>query len=165
MQIIVLGLDPGSRITGWGVVAESSGQARLLGCGTVRTNTAEDMPERLGEIFLGVRSVIEEYGPTEAAIENVFLAKNAMSALKLGQARGAAIAACAVAGLSVAAYEPTMVKKSLVGAGRAEKSQVAFMLGQLFGCKPDWPVDASDALGVAVCHLNHRRLHRLTGGK
>ena len=106
--------------------------------------------------------VIEKYQPHEAAIENVFVSTNTSSALKLGQARGAAIAACAVRDLPVSGYEPTKVKKSIVGAGRAEKSQVAFMVGRILGCKPDWAEDASDALAVAVCHLNMRRFAKLT---
>jgi len=102
--------------------------------------------------------------PTEAAIESVFVSKNSASAIKLGQARGAAMAACAVAGLTVADYPPTMVKKSIVGVGRAEKEQVAFMVAQILGVKkPDWALDASDALAVALCHLNERRMRRLMG--
>ena len=161
--VVVLGLDPGSRVTGFGVVAEVSGQARLVEAGTIRTGD-KDMAARLGIIFSKVAAVIERHGPAEAAMENVFVAENTASALKLGQARGAALAACGGAGLTVAAYAPMEVKKSLVGAGRAEKSQVAFMVARVLGMKgAAWPTDASDALAVAVCHLNHRRMQRLTG--
>jgi len=96
-------------------------------------------------------------------MEDVFVSKNPSSALKLGQARGAAMAACAVAGVRVHAYEPTVVKKSLVGVGRAEKTQVAFMVAQVLGCRKPLAADASDALAVAVCHLNQRRMKRLLG--
>ena len=161
-EIIVLGLDPGSRCMGWGVVREVSGQAELLEAGTIRINAKNDLGTRLGDIFKGVAQVIEKYQPHEAAVENVFVSINTSSALKLGQARGAAIAACAVRDLPVSGYEPTKVKKSIVGAGRAEKSQVAFMVGRILGCKPDWAEDASDALAVAVCHLNMRRFAKLT---
>jgi crossover junction endodeoxyribonuclease RuvC len=161
--VVVLGLDPGSRVTGFGVVAEVSGQARLLEAGTIRTGD-KDMAARLGAIFRKVAAVIERHGPGEAAMENVFVAENTASALKLGQARGAALAACGVAGLAVAGYEPSKVKKSLVGVGSADKKQVAFMVARVLGVKdPDWPLDASDALAVAVCHLNERRFRKMAG--
>ena len=162
--VVVLGLDPGSQVTGYGVVREASGRAELLAVGTIRTPSGGEMAERLGVIFTRVAELIRAHSPDEAAIESVFVSKNTASALKLGQARGAAMAACAVAGVSVAGYAPTQVKKSLVGVGRAEKEQVAFMVAQILGVKkPDWALDASDALGVAICHLNERRLRRMTG--
>ncbi|MBU1001703.1 MAG: crossover junction endodeoxyribonuclease RuvC [Proteobacteria bacterium] len=162
--ILVLGIDPGSRITGFGLVRELSGQATLVAAGTVRTGSVQDLGLRLGKIYEGIAALILEHGPHEAAVENVFVSKNTMSALKLGQARGAAIAACAVAGLPVAAYEPTVVKKNLVGTGRAAKSQVAYMVAHSLGMKnPGWTEDASDALAVALCHLNQRRMNRLIG--
>lgn len=156
----VLGIDPGSQCTGWGIVREVSGVLKLVACGTVRTGK-EEFPERIGVIFKGLFEIIQRYGPAEAAIENVFSGKNALSALKLGQARGAALASCAAHGLKVWSYEPTVIKKALVGTGRAEKSQVSFMVGRLLGENPDWAVDTGDALGVAVCHLNMMRLARL----
>lgn len=163
-EIVVLGIDPGSRVTGYGLVREASGQATLVAAGTVRTGSVKELGPRLGRIYEGIAALIAEHGPHEAAVENVFVSKNTMSALKLGQARGAAIAACAVAGLSVAAYEPTVVKKSLVGTGRAAKSQVAYMVANSLGMKnPGWAEDASDALAVALCHLNQRRMNRLIG--
>ncbi len=163
--VAVLGLDPGSQVTGYGVVRESSGRAELIAVGTIRTPSGGDMAARLGTIYSRVAELIAAHGPTEAAIESVFVAKNPGSAIKLGQARGAAMAACAVAGLTVADYAPTLVKKTLVGAGRAEKEQVAFMVAQILGLrKPDWALDASDALAVAICHLNQRRMRKLAGG-
>jgi len=164
LPVAVLGLDPGSQVTGYGVVRESSGCAELIAVGTIRTPSGGDMAGRLGVIYSRLAEIIALHGPTEAAIESVFVSKNASSAIKLGQARGAAMAACAVAGLSVADYPPTLVKKSLVGVGRAEKEQVAFMVAQILGVKkPDWALDASDALAVAICHLNERRMRKLTG--
>ena len=163
-SVTVLGLDPGSRVTGYGIVSESSGQARLVIAGTIRTPLKQPVAHRLGVIFEELAALIREHAPDEAAIENVFVAKHPGSALKLGQARGAAMAACAVAGLSVGEYEPTKVKSALVGTGRAPKDQVAFMVAQILGVKqPDWAEDASDALAVAICHLNHRRMNRLAG--
>ena len=113
---------------------------------------------RCGRIFKELSSLIADFSPAEAAVENVFAGKNIMSALKLGQARGAALAACAGAGLVVASYEPTLVKRAVVGTGRAEKEQVAFMIGRLLGTTRKFAADASDALAVAVCHLNERRM-------
>ncbi|EPR42742.1 Crossover junction endodeoxyribonuclease ruvC [Desulfovibrio sp. X2] len=167
-DLIVLGLDPGSRVTGWGIVAERGGSLALIDAGTIKLAAQADMAVRLGRIYEELAGLIAEHRPLEAAIENVFVNKNTLSALKLGQARGAAIAACAVAGLPVAGYEPTLVKKSIVGTGRAEKEQVAFMVGRLLGTTRRFALDASDALAVAVCHLNERRLRRLakaTGAK
>lgn len=163
--VAVIGLDPGSQVTGYGVVRESSGRAELIAVGTIRTPSGGDMATRLGTIYSRVSALIAEHGPAEAAIESVFVSKNTASAIKLGQARGAAMAACAVAGLPVSDYAPTLVKKTLVGAGRAEKEQVAFMVAQILGVKkPDWALDASDALAVAICHLNMRRMRKLAGG-
>lgn len=162
-MITVIGLDPGSRVTGYGIVTEVSGNASLVEAGTIRTGDGE-MAKRLGVIYSRLAGLIETHGPVEAAIESVFVSKNPSSALKLGQARGAAMAACAVGGLSVAEYEPSKVKKNLVGVGNAPKDQVAFMVSRVLGvAKPKWAVDASDALAVAICHLNERRLRRLTG--
>jgi len=159
----VLGLDPGSRNTGWGIVREASGVVELVDAGVIRVQSLGEIDLRLGAIFDALSELIVRYKPVEAAMEDVFVAKNPGSALKLGQARGAAMAACAVAGVRVAAYEPTVVKKSLVGVGRAEKSQVAFMVAQVLGCRKILAVDATDALAVAVCHLNQRRFKRLAG--
>jgi crossover junction endodeoxyribonuclease RuvC len=160
-DIVVLGLDPGSRCTGYGVVREKSGVLELVATGTIRPPADVDWAARLGHIFQALMDLILKHKPQEAAIENVFVSNNAASALKLGQARGAALVACAVNNLVTAEYEPTMVKKTLVGAGRADKQQVAFMVGQILGCKPTWAVDSSDALAVAICHLNQRRWRRM----
>ena len=156
--VTVLGLDPGSRVTGYGLIREEGGQPRLLKAGAIRTDSSAEWWVRLGQIFKGVEALILEYEPLESAMEEVFVAVNTSSALKLGQARGAAVAACAAHGVPVIGYEPTKVKKNLVGVGRAEKSQVAFMVGRILGVKPDWSSDAADALGLALCHLNMRRI-------
>ncbi|MDE5878992.1 MAG: crossover junction endodeoxyribonuclease RuvC, partial [Desulfovibrio sp.] len=122
---------------------------------------------RLARIYHELAAILGRYRPDQAAMEQGFTAKNAASALKLGQARGAAVAACAAAGLDVADYAPTLVKKSLVGTGRAEKEQVAFMVRRLLNVRAEaaatWPLDASDALAVAICHLGMRRFAALQG--
>jgi len=165
---IVLGIDPGSRCTGYGLVRERSGALELVSTGTIRTIARDDLSRRLADIFQGICALILEYAPAEAAVEEVFNAKNSNSALKLGQARGAAIVACAHNRTPVFSYEPTLIKKSLVGAGRAGKDQVAFMVARMLGCRsgsPAWSRDASDALAVAITHLNQRRAARLGGLK
>lgn len=162
-SLCVLGLDPGSRNTGWGFVREESGVLTLVEAGVIRVERLGGMDLRLGAIFEALAELLARHRPAEAALEDVFVSKNPASALKLGQARGAAMAACAVAGVRVHAYEPTLVKKSLVGTGRAEKTQVAFMVAQVLGCRNALAVDATDALAVAVCHLNQRRFRRLAG--
>jgi crossover junction endodeoxyribonuclease RuvC len=162
--LIVLGLDPGSRCTGYGIVRERSGVIELLETGTIRPPQDFGLSERLGHIFRALTELIQRFGPGEAALEDVFVSKNTASALKLGQARGAALTACSVCGLSTSAYSPALVKKTLVGGGRAEKQQVAFMVGQILGRKPSWATDASDALAVAICHLNLRRWNSMVNG-
>lgn len=158
--VTVIGIDPGSQCLGWGVLREASGVLSLVDCGTVRPK-GETFSYRLGALFTELSIILDRHKPDEAAVESVFTHKNIVSALKLGQARGVAVAACAAHGIPVTDYEPTQVKKNLVGVGRAEKSQVAFMVGHMLGKKPDWAVDTSDALACAICHLNTRRMHRL----
>ena len=160
----VMGIDPGSQCLGWGVVRESSGVLSLVDCGVLRPRGA-DFSARLAALFTDLSTLVALHRPLEAAVEDVFTHKNMQSALKLGQARGVAVAACAACGVPVSDYAPALVKKNLVGTGRAEKAQVAFMIGRILGQKPSWPADASDALAVAVCHLNIRRMNRLVKGK
>lgn len=169
---LVIGIDPGSRKTGWGIVAERSGMLELVDCGVIRTETRERMDRlamgasgfalRLAKIFQSLTVILKRYEPGAAAVEQIFTAKNMASALKLGQARGAAIAACAGQELEIFDYEPTMVKRSLVGTGRAEKEQVSFMVGKLLNIHTkDWVLDTTDALAVAICHMTQRRYAKL----
>lgn len=158
---LILGLDPGSRCTGYGLVLERSGSLTLVETGTIRPKNSKDLSRRLGEIFQGVSAVIQKHRPQEGAVEDIFVARNTSSTLKLGQARGAVLTACAYHHLPVYPYEPTLIKKSLVGRGRAGKEQVAFMVGQILGARPDWAKDSSDALGAAICHLNQQRWNKL----
>ena len=160
-SVTALGIDPGSNITGWGVVRESSGRLELVANGVLRVK-GSSFSERLAFIFHGLHDIIEEYRPQEAGVEHVFTAKNIMSAIKLAQARGAAVAACASFHLPVQDYEPTPVKKTLAGTGRAEKEQVAFMVARLLGrTHIEGPLDTTDALAIAVCHFTLRRFRRL----
>jgi crossover junction endodeoxyribonuclease RuvC len=149
----VLGIDPGSRITGYGIIDTDGRQSRHVASGCIRTGKGE-FPERLGVIFEGIRELIATEKPDQVAVEQVFVAKNAASALKLGHARGAAITAAVTAGLPVFEYTPTAVKQALVGTGRADKEQVQHMVRILLNLKGDMGLDQSDALGIALCHAH-----------
>ncbi len=156
----ILGIDPGSTVTGWGIIEEKSGVLSLLDCGAIKTkNTGkESFTSRLHYIYHSLVEICHTHKPHEAAIEQVFVAKNALSALKLGQARGIALAACMQHNIAIYDYEPTKVKQSIVGSGRAEKEQVAFMVQTLLNVKNlKKPLDTTDALAIAICHANSRR--------
>ena len=164
-SITVIGIDPGSGCTGWGVVREESGVLKLVDCGAIRVKDA-DFSARLAVIYNDLVAIVGRCAPQEAAVEQVFTARNASTALKLGQARGVALAACAAHDLRVRDYPPALVKKTLVGVGSAEKSQVGFMVGRLLNVKADWAADTSDALAIAICHLTIRRFElRASMGK
>ena len=149
----ILGIDPGSRVTGFGVIDSDGRQSRHVCSGCIRTES-EDFSARLGEIYLGIQSVVSDHGPEEVAVEQVFMAANAASALKLGHARGAAVTAAVVAGLPVFEYTPRAVKQALVGTGAAEKEQVQHMIRLLLGARQRMSLDESDALAVALCHAH-----------
>jgi len=150
----ILGVDPGSRKTGYGIVDVEGSRITHVTHGLITVGDG-DFTARLGMLFSELSSLIAAFNPGCAALEDVFVSRNVSSALKLGQARGALIAACTHAGLEVAAYSPTAVKHAVVGFGRAEKGQVQHMIKMLL--KPPSPLqeDAADALGVAICHANH----------
>lgn len=161
---LVLGLDPGSRCTGYGIVRDGATGPALIAYGCIRTETNR-FPERLKQIYDGIYKIAREYCPDELAIEQVFMHKNADSALKLGQARGAAICGGMAAGLPVYEYAARQVKQALVGKGSAEKVQVQHMVRFLLRTAEPLPADASDALGVALCHIHHRQtLERMRRG-
>ncbi|MCB1760525.1 MAG: crossover junction endodeoxyribonuclease RuvC [Gammaproteobacteria bacterium] len=151
----ILGIDPGSRVTGYGVILSDGSRSSHLASGCIRV-TNEDFAQRLGEIFRQVAAVVAEYEPEELAIEQVFVAKNPASALKLGQARGAAICAAVVAGLPVSEYTPRMIKQSVVGTGGADKAQVEHMVRRILGIDCKLAPDQSDALAVAISHAHSR---------
>lgn len=157
----LLGVDPGSRLTGIGVIDADGSRIIHVHHEVIRAG-AGTLAQRIHILFQSLQSIIEIYQPESVGIEDVFVAKNAASALKLGQARGALIAACANAGLEVTAYSPTTVKQSVAGFGRADKQQIQHMIQLLLKPKSAPAEDAADALAVAICHAHHSRMHVLT---
>lgn len=155
----VLGIDPGSRITGYGILIKEGDRLVHVDNGAIFTSSARDFPMRLQKIYLGLTEVIERYRPDAIAIEDIFFATNVQSALKLGQARGVAIVAGVNAGLPVFEYSALQVKQAVVGHGRAAKEQVQKMLKVLLNLPEVAQEDASDALAVAVCHAHSAGLN------
>ena len=147
----ILGIDPGSRITGFGVIDIEGSRTRYVTSGCVKV-VSEALPERLQEIFAGIAEVVQDYRPDHMAIERVFMARNADSALKLGQARGAAICAATSSALIVSEYSPREIKQAVVGKGGATKEQVQHMVCILLSLNSPPQADAADALAVALCH-------------
>jgi crossover junction endodeoxyribonuclease RuvC len=159
----IIGIDPGSRFTGFGIIDIKGDQSVPVHFGVIKAGTG-DFPERLGIIFNGIRELIEEYRPDESAVETVFVSKNASSAIKLGQARGAAVCAIINGGVKVAEYSPRSVKQAIVGRGSADKTQVQHMVRILLGLPETPPEDAADALAVALCHHHTQStLDRMVG--
>ena len=150
---IILGIDPGSRITGYGVIRQTGRQLVYLGSGVIRTSV-EDLPTRLKRIYAGVTEIITQFQPDMFAIEEVFLAKNANSALKLGQARGAAIVAAVNQDLPVFEYAARLVKQTVVGIGSADKVQVQEMVTRILNLSEKPQADAADALAIAITHAH-----------
>jgi crossover junction endodeoxyribonuclease RuvC len=154
---IILGIDPGSRITGFGVIKSDGNRYHYVTSGCIRI-TQKNLGLRLQQIFDGLRQIISQYQPEEAAIEQVFMHQNPGSALKLGQARGAAIVAAAIHVLPVAEYSARQVKQSVVGFGAATKTQVQHMIKNLLNLSDFPQSDAADALAVAICHANSNQI-------
>lgn len=158
--IRILGIDPGLRHTGWGVIAVAGSRLSLVAEGRISPEPDQPLSDRLIQIHTALENLIVDHRPDEAAAEETFMASNAASALKLGHARAAALLAPARAGLPVAEYAARLVKKSVVGTGGADKAQIAAMIGILLpGCKAK--DDAADALAVAICHAHHRKSQAL----
>jgi crossover junction endodeoxyribonuclease RuvC len=151
----LLGLDPGLRKTGWGIIEAADGRLRHVANGTVASDDALEVPARLVQLYDGVLAVIARYAPTAAAVEETFVNKNPSSTLKLGLARGVVLLAPARAGLLVTEYPTNLVKKAVVGAGHAAKEQVAAMVRHLLPAVAIEGADAADALAVAICHAHH----------
>lgn len=151
----LIGLDPGLRLTGWGVIDVEGNRLRHVAHGVIKVATAGTLAERLRELFDGVAGVVAAHQPVEAAVEETFVNANPGSTLKLGQARGVVMLAPARAGLPVHEYAANLVKKSVTGAGHADKRQIAMMVGRLLP-GVDASADAADALAVAICHAHHR---------
>lgn len=156
MSVRVLGIDPGSHNTGWGVVDLDGSELRHVASGVIRA-AAASLIDRLAEIHRGIAAVIAERRPDCAALEAVFTHRNPRSAIQLAQARGAALAACGVAGLVAAEYAPRRVKVAVSGYGNADKVQVQRMVQRLLGLGAPPPFDAADALAVSICHSLERR--------
>ena len=155
----ILGIDPGSVVTGFGIIDLERGKLRLVCAGAIQCASDSPLPDRLVRIFAGIDEVAEEHRPHEVAMESLFYAKNARSALLLGHARGVALLAVARRHLSVHEYAPREVKKALVGYGDADKKQVEHMVRLLLTVtQPIRPLDASDGLAIAICHAHSRRL-------
>jgi crossover junction endodeoxyribonuclease RuvC len=154
----ILGIDPGSRITGYGVIDVDRGDLVFIACGVIKTTAKYPFANRINEIFDGINEVVQLHNPVIAAVEDVFLATNPRSALKLGQARGAVIVAAMQNGLSVSDYSPRMVKQAVAGYGQAGKAQVQHMVRVLLNLKGSPSSDAADALAVAICHANTLRI-------
>ena len=157
----ILGLDPGLRKTGWGVIRVEGNRLSHLGHGVIAPDEKAPFSERLLALFDGISAVVADWTPDEAAIEETFMNTNAASALKLGHARAAALLAPARAGLPVAEYAARLVKKSVVGTGAADKDQVAFMIARILPGSAGASADAADALAVAVAHAHARTRGRL----
>ncbi|MBN2752925.1 MAG: crossover junction endodeoxyribonuclease RuvC [Rhodospirillaceae bacterium] len=152
----LIGLDPGLRITGWGIVEAEGNRLSYVACGVVRSQDDLSLAERLTMLHVGILEVLKQYAPDEAAVEETFVNRNPTSTLKLGQARGVVMLAPALLGLSVAEYTPNLIKKNVVGTGHAAKDQVGLMVRTLLpGAAPEF-ADAADALAVAICHARYR---------
>ncbi|MBL8531066.1 MAG: crossover junction endodeoxyribonuclease RuvC [Hyphomonadaceae bacterium] len=158
--ILILGVDPGLNRCGWGLVLSNGARLSHVAHGVIKPSPQQQLASRLHDVFEGVSAVIAQYNPHEAAVEETFVNSNARAALALGQARGVALAAAARTGLPVAEYAPTTIKKAVVGAGGADKTQVAFMVRRLLPTAGDVSADAADALGVALCHAAHGGFRR-----
>ncbi|RMG86624.1 MAG: crossover junction endodeoxyribonuclease RuvC [Candidatus Dadabacteria bacterium] len=159
----VAGIDPGTGRTGYGVVEMEGNRLRHVAHGVIVTRAADGLPARLDRIFEGLLAVFEAHEPEEVGVEGIFHARNARSALTLGHARGAALLAAHRAGIPVVEYSPMQVKQAVVGYGGAEKHQVQEMVRRLLGLGRPAPADASDALAVAICHLQTARTRRALG--
>jgi crossover junction endodeoxyribonuclease RuvC len=160
-KVRIIGIDPGLRNTGWGIIEADGTRLSYVADGSVHSDADAPLATRLLQIHTRLAEVLQRFGPDEAAIEETFVNKDARATLKLGQARGAAMLAPALAGISVAEYAPNVVKKSVVGAGHAEKDQVKHMIKVLLPRAELNSADSIDALAIAICHAHHRGAHTL----
>ncbi|MCR9123427.1 MAG: crossover junction endodeoxyribonuclease RuvC [Phyllobacteriaceae bacterium] len=154
--IRIIGIDPGLRRTGWGVVDSAGNALRFVAAGTVRSEANADLATRLCQIHEQLTAILSDHAPHEAAVEATFVNKDAAATLKLGQARGVAMLVPALAGLPVAEYAPNAVKKAVVGVGHGGKGQIAMMVRTLLPKAMFDTEDAADALAIAICHSHHR---------
>ncbi|MGE3244841.1 MAG: crossover junction endodeoxyribonuclease RuvC [Beijerinckiaceae bacterium] len=159
--IRIIGIDPGLRNCGWGIVESDGSRLTFVACGTIHSNAKLDLGSRLRQLHDGLSAVIHAHMPEEAAVEETFVNRDPQSALKLGQARGIAMVVPSLAGLPVAEYAANVIKKTVVGAGHAQKQQVAMMIGILLPKAGPQSADAADALAVAICHAQHRGIRKI----
>ena len=160
-MVRIIGIDPGLRNTGWGVIESEGSRLIYVGDGSVHSDADAPLETRLLQIHSQILSVLKEYQPDEAAVEETFVNSDARATLKLGQARGVIMLAPAMLGLPVAEYAPNQIKKSVVGTGHADKSQVKHMVHLLLPKAQMNSADSTDALAIAICHAHHRALPRL----
>ena len=160
--MIILGIDPGSRYTGFGLVNNHPTRLEYIHSGHIRVE-GDALPARLGHIYAEIGEVIRQYKPEQMGIENVFMSRNADSALKLGQARGAAICAAYQAGLEIAEYAPREIKQAIVGTGAANKEQIEHMVKRLLGLRQDLQSDEADGLAIAICHAQFYTTQQKSG--
>jgi crossover junction endodeoxyribonuclease RuvC len=154
--IRILGIDPGLRNTGWGIIEAEGSRLSFIACGRVSSDAGANMGERLRQLHEGLAQIIADHAPGEAAVEETFVNRDPQSALKLGQARGVALTVPALAGLQIEEYAANLVKKTIVGNGHADKQQIAMMVRVLLPTSAARSADAADALAVAICHAQHR---------
>jgi len=163
--VLVLGIDPGTAITGYGLVREDDEGLALVECGVITTPAGQPLPQRLQTIYHGLAAIIGQYQPNQVAVEELFFSRNVRTALSVGQARGVVLLAAAEAGLPLHEYKPLEVKQTVAGYGGADKRQVQEMVRMLLHLEqvPE-PDDAADAVAVAVCHVHSARMRALIGG-
>lgn len=161
----VIGIDPGSRMCGYGVLETRNGQIIHIANGCIAPSPALPLFKRLRIIYDGISGVIDEHRPGAMSVEEIFFAKNAKSAIKLGEARGVALLAASVSGITIHEYPPTRIKMALTGRGRATKNEVQKMLSMLLGIKEFESQDASDAVAIAFCHINLSRMTEKLGAE
>ena len=160
-MIRIIGIDPGLRRTGWGVIESDGVRLAYVASGLITSPSDDDLAYRLREIFQSLSNVIASFRPSEAAVEETFVNKDARATLKLGQARGVALLAPALATLKVAEYPPNVIKKTVTGVGHGDKAQIQAMIGFLLPKARFDSADEADALAIAICHANHRGIRNL----
>ena len=159
--IRILGIDPGLRNMGWGIIESQGSNLSFIACGVVKSDAALSLADRLRQLHEGLSAIIHAHMPVAAAVEETFVNRDPQSALKLGQARGIALMTPSLAGLPVAEYSANLVKKTVVGSGHAEKAQIAMMIRVLLPKSDAKTPDAADALAIAICHAQHRGIRAL----
>ena len=163
-MIRILGIDPGLRNMGWGMISQEGSKLSFIACGTIKSDEKQSLSERLKPLHNGLSEVIAAYRPDEAAVEETFVNKDARATLKLGHARGIALLVPALAGISVAEYAPNLIKKTIVGAGHADKDQIHMMVKVLLPKSDAQTADVADALAIALTHAQHRGITQRVKG-